>query len=116
MKKISLSDVEPYEAPGHFDMEARRIQGTAESGITTFWMGKSVFQPGGGADWAYEDNAHEKVYYVLCGEMTVTSKDEAFNLKPGDSLFIGPNEGRSMLNEGPDPCELLVVITYKPVG
>ena len=113
MKKISIGDVNSYAAPGHFNMTAFRLQGKDETGIQTFWMGKSYFLPGGGADWAYEDNPCEKVYYVLEGEMTIKSKDETFLLKKGDSIFIGPNEGRDMKNEGSCVCELLVVITYK---
>ena len=113
MKKISISDVNSYSAPGHFDMTAFRLQGKDETGIQTFWMGRSFFLPGGGADWAYEDNPFEKVYYVLKGEMTVKSKDETFVLKEGDSIFIAPFEGREIKNEGKSVCEMLVIITYK---
>ena len=112
MKKLSVADVQPYAAPGHFDMKAYRLQGKDETGIQTFWMGQSFFEPGGGADWAYEDNPLDKVYYVLKGEMTVKSKDETFVLKPGDSIFIGPNEGREIKNTGDDVCEMLVIIGY----
>jgi mannose-6-phosphate isomerase-like protein (cupin superfamily) len=94
-------------------MTAFRLQGKDETGIQTFWMGKSFFLPGGGADWAYEENSpNEKVYYILSGEMTVKSKTETFSLKAGDSLYIGPNEGREMKNEGSEVCEVLVVIAY----
>jgi mannose-6-phosphate isomerase-like protein (cupin superfamily) len=112
VKKTEIKDVQPYAAPGHFDMTAFRLQGNDETGIRTFWVGKSFFLPGGGASWAYEDNANEKVYYVLSGEMTVKSKTESFLLKAGDSLYIGPNEGREMKNEGREVCEVLVIITY----
>ena len=113
MKKISITDVNSYSAPGHFDMTAFRLQGKDETGIQTFWMGKSYFLPGGGADWAYEDNPLEKVYYILKGEMTVKSREETFVLKEGDSIFLGPNEGREIKNEGRAVCEMLVVISYK---
>ncbi|MDR1816212.1 MAG: cupin domain-containing protein [Clostridiales Family XIII bacterium] len=113
MKKISINDVGSYSAPGHFDVACFRLQGKEESGIKTFWIGKSVFLPGGGAEWGYEkDSPNEKVYIVLEGEMTVKSKDETFHLVKGDTLFIGPNEGREMKNEGKGACELLVVIAY----
>jgi mannose-6-phosphate isomerase-like protein (cupin superfamily) len=46
--------------------------------------------------------------------MTVRSKTESFVLKEGDSLYIGPNEGREMKNEGREVCEALVIITYNP--
>ena len=65
MKKIKLEEVKAYEAPGHFGMTAMRLQGTEETGITKFWMGLSHFLPNGGAEWGYEDNPLEKVYFVL---------------------------------------------------
>jgi mannose-6-phosphate isomerase-like protein (cupin superfamily) len=113
MKKVEIKDVRSYSAPGHFDMAAFRLQGKEETGIRTFWVGKSYFLPGGGADWAYEENSpNEKVYCILSGEMTVKSKDETFVLKAGDSLYIGPNEGREMKNEGREVCEVLVIVAY----
>jgi glyoxylate utilization-related uncharacterized protein len=113
MKKVSLQDVSPYAAPGHFNMTALRLQGKDETGISKFWVGMSYFLPGGGADWAYEtDSPTEKVYVVLDGEITVKSKNDEFVLKKGDSLFIGPNEGRSMLNKTNQVATILVVITY----
>ena len=113
MKKISITYVKSYSAPGHYDMTAFRLQGKDETGLQTFWMGKSFFLPGGGADWAYEDNPLEKVYYVLKGEMTVRSKTETFVLKEGDSIFLEPNEGREIKNEASSICEMLVIIPYK---
>ena len=112
MKKISLQDVKPYDAPGHFGMTAMRLQGKEETGASKFWMGLSHFLPGGGAGWAYEDNPLEKVYFVLEGEVRVKSKDEEFVLKKFDSLFLGPNEGRELINSTNMPASMLVVIAY----
>lgn len=113
MKKVELKDVNAYNAPLHFDMKAMKLHGTEETGATKFWMGMSYFLPGGGAEWAYEENSPtEKVYFVLDGEIVVTSKDQEFVLKKGDSLFIGPNEGRSMINKTNKVATVLVVISY----
>jgi quercetin dioxygenase-like cupin family protein len=113
MKKIEVKDVSTYNAPGHFGMVAMRLQGKDETGISKFWMGMSHFLPGGGADWAYEENSpQEKVYFVLEGEITVQSKDGEIVLRKGDSLFIGPNEGRSMKNKTNQVATILVIITY----
>jgi mannose-6-phosphate isomerase-like protein (cupin superfamily) len=111
MKKISLSQVKPYAAVKHFNMTALKIQGKEETGAQKFWMGLSYFLPGGGAEWAYEDNPQEKVYLVLDGEITVKNKTEEVTLGPMDSLFIGPNEGRSILNKTNKPVTMLVVFT-----
>jgi glyoxylate utilization-related uncharacterized protein len=112
MKKIELKDVKPYQAPGHFNMSAMRLQGKEETGATKFWMGLSHFLPGGGAEWGYEDNPFEKVYFVLEGEITVKSKTEEFTLRKNDSIFIGPNEGREIMNKTNLPASMLVIINY----
>ncbi len=52
------------------------------------------------------------MYYILDGEVTVTSKYGEILLKKGDSLFIGPNEGRSMHNISNTVATVLVVISY----
>lgn len=113
MKKVEIQNVKPYNAPKHFDMKALKLHGTEETGATKFWMGMSYFLPGGGAEWAYDgDSPTEKIYFVLDGEIAVKSKDEEFVLKKGDSIFIGPNEGRSILNKSNQVAAVLVVISY----
>ena len=112
MKKISLSDVKAYDAPGHFGVSTMRLHGKDETGGSKFWMGLSHFLPGGGAEWAYEDNPLEKIYFVLKGEITVKSKKEEFVLRKWDSLFLGPNEGRELINNTNKPASMLVVINY----
>jgi glyoxylate utilization-related uncharacterized protein len=112
MKKVRLEQVKPYAAPGHFNMVAMRLQGKDETGAQKFWMGLSYFLPGGGAEWAYEDSPTEKVYLVLDGEITVKSKTEEITLKPMDSLYIAPNEGREIINKTNKPASMLVVISY----
>jgi mannose-6-phosphate isomerase-like protein (cupin superfamily) len=111
MKKVSLSQVKPYAAAKHFNMTALRLQGKEETGIQKFWMGVSYFLPGGGAEWAYEDNPQEKVYLVLEGEITVRNKTEEVTLKAMDSLYLGPNEGREVMNKTNKPVTMVVIIT-----
>lgn len=113
MKKVELKNVKPYDAPLHFDTKTMKLHGTEETGATKFWMGMSYFLPGGGAEWAYEDSATEKIYYILDGELTVTSKDEVYVLKTGDSLFMGPNEGRKIVNATNNVASVLVAISYE---
>jgi len=113
MKKVQLQDVQAYQAPKHFNMASLKLHGTEETGAKKFWMGMSYFLPGGGADYAYEDSPTEKIYIVMDGEITVKSKTETFVLKKNDSLFIGPNEGREMINETNQVATVLVVISYE---
>jgi mannose-6-phosphate isomerase-like protein (cupin superfamily) len=112
MKKVSLSQVKPYAAAKHFNMTAMRLQGKEETGIQKFWVGLSYFLPGGGAEWAYEDNPNEKVYIVLEGELTVKTKTEEVILGPMDSLYLAPNEGREIINKTNKPVTMLVVVNY----
>ena len=93
-------------------MTAMRLQGKDETGIGRFWVGVSYFLPGGGAEWAYEDNPNEKVYIVLDGEITVRNSEEEVTLRPMDSLYLAPNEGRSILNKTNKPVAMMVVINY----
>ena len=112
MKKVSLEDVQPYAAPGHFDMTAMRLCGKEETGARKFWVGMSHFLPGGGAEWAYEDNPNEKFYWVLSGKLIVKTKTETYTIGPNEGIFMGPNEGREIINETNMPVTMLVVINY----
>ncbi len=113
MIKRELKDCNPYNPPKHFNMTAIRLQGIEESGAQKFWMGTSHFLPGGGAEYDYEESPTEKIYYVLEGEITIYNKNkEKIVLRKSDSIFIGPNEGRSMINETNMPASILVVVNY----
>jgi len=110
VKKIELKDVKSYEVPGHFGMTAMRLHGKEETGASKFWVGLSHFLPGGGAEFAAPPG--EKIYYVLAGEMTIKSPDEEIVLKPNDLIYIGPEEGREIINRTNLPASMLVVYSY----
>ncbi len=110
MKKMAFSDAKPYSAAKHFAMVAFRLQGKEETGVQKFWMGMSHFLPGGGAE--FDASPTEKVYFVVEGEVTVKSKTETIVLKAWDSIYIGPNEGREIINNTNMPASMLVVINY----
>ena len=112
MKKIRLEDLKTYDAAGHFKMTAMRLAGKDETGSQKFWVGLSHFLPGGGAEWAYEDSPTEKLYFVLEGEITIKTKTEEITLHPWESIFIGPREGRSLINKTNKPASMLVVVNY----
>ena len=112
MKKISLSEVKPYEAPGHFNVSVLRLSGKEETGAEKFWVGLSYFLPGGGAEYGYEDSPTEKTYIVLDGELTIKTKKEEFTLGPMELLYIAPNEGREIINKTNKTVTMLVAVTY----
>ena len=83
MKKMSLSDVKAYDAPGHFGVSTMRLHGKDETGGSKFWMGLSHFLPGGGCDLGVPPG--EKVYYVLEGEITIKNETHGdFHRLTGD--------------------------------
>ena len=70
MIKRTLADLKPYDAPNHFKMTAMRIHGKEETGAENFWVGISTFLPGGGAEYAYEDNPLEKALNMCFRQVT----------------------------------------------
>jgi glyoxylate utilization-related uncharacterized protein len=111
MKKVELKDVKSYQAPKHFGMTALRLHGREETGSQAFWVGLSHFLPGGGAE--FDASPAEKVYFVLEGEVTIKCQSgEIVTLGPWDSIFIGPDEGRAIVNETNRPASMLVIINY----
>ncbi|MDY4010515.1 MAG: cupin domain-containing protein [Fusobacterium gastrosuis] len=113
MIKRTLEELSTYNAPGHSGCTSMRYHGKEETGATKFWMGVSTFLPGGGAEYAYEDNPLEKVYYVLEGEMTVKDKDgKEYVIHKDETISFSPNEGRYLINNSNKPARMLVVINY----
>jgi len=109
MKKVELKDVKPYVAAKHFNMTALKLH---ETGSQKFWMGLSHFLPGGGAE--FDASPPEKLYFVLAGEVTVVdAKNQKLVLRKWDSLYLGKNEGRSIINETNKPASMLVVINQE---
>ena len=97
-----------YEAPGHFDVRTTRLHDADDVGgqIT---LGLSHFLPGGGAEMAVAQR--ELVYYIIEGEMTVTTDDGVDTvLHKGDSVHIGVGQGRSCKNTGIVGSQMLVVM------
>jgi len=111
MHVTRFSEAKPYEAPKHYDMRGLRLQGWDVSESANFWVGMSQFLPGGGAEM--DSSPLEKVYVVQSGEVTIIldSGEEAV-LGPNDSCFIGPNEGREIVNKGNHTAYMLVIMNY----
>jgi glyoxylate utilization-related uncharacterized protein len=110
VKKMEISKAKPYEAPGHFDVRSLRLQGKDETGVQDFWVGLSHLLPGGGAEFGA--TPLEKVYVVTEGEVTVKTAQDEVVLKKYDSLYIPPDEGRSIVNNTNLPASMIVVINY----
>jgi quercetin dioxygenase-like cupin family protein len=105
-----LRDAQRYEPPNHYDMRALRLQGFEEGGPTGFWVGLSHILPGGRA--GPDASPIEKVYVVLAGHITITAEGQAAELGPLDSVRIGPNIERSVLNPTNEVASMLVILPY----
>lgn len=111
MKKVEVGNVKPYQALKHFNMAALKLHGKEETGCQKFWVGVSHFLPGGGAE--LDASPVEKMYFVLEGEVTIIAPaKEKIVLRKWDSIHIGANEEREILNETNYPASMLVVINY----
>ncbi len=112
MKVNRLAEVAEYEAAGHFDMKGFRLQGFDASDSENFWVGLSYFLPGGGT--THTTTPLEKVYVGIEGELTVVTDDDETILRHLDSVYLSPNEGRSIINRTNKIASILVIMPYPP--
>lgn len=108
MEITRFDQAKTYDAPMHFGMTGRRLQGLDATAAENFWVGFSTFEPEGGAE--NSSTPFEKIYVVLEGEVVVTVNEGSFTLKKYDSCRIEPNETRSMVNASDISAEVLVII------
>ena len=112
MQVTRLGEARPYEAPKHFDCTALRLQGWEASDAQNFSVGLSHFLPGGGCE--LDATPLEKVYVVTEGEVTVITEAGEATLGPYDSIYLAPNEARSIENRTNRPASMIVVMPYPP--
>ena len=110
MKVNRLAVVKPYEASGHFDMKGFRLQGYDASGVENFWIGLSYFLPGGGT--THTATPIEKCYVCVGGEITIKTDSDEVTLGHLDSIYLEPNEGRSIINNTNQIATILVTMPY----
>jgi mannose-6-phosphate isomerase-like protein (cupin superfamily) len=107
MDTIRAQSVSPYDAPKHHGMVSFLLQGRSATPNEHFWVGLSLFLPGGGAERAA--SATEKVYVLLDGEITVITDADAVTLRSMDTCRIAPGEFRTIENRGHDVARMLVI-------
>jgi quercetin dioxygenase-like cupin family protein len=98
----------PYSPPLHDGVAATRLQGMEAGPTERFWVGLSVYAPGGAANTA--PAAEETVYVVLDGELELTAGGSTETLLAGDSAHLPKGTVRSVRNASGAPARLLVVI------
>jgi glyoxylate utilization-related uncharacterized protein len=110
MEVTRYDEAPSYEAPGHFDVYGLRLQGFEVTKTRNFWMSISHFLPKGGC--TYDATPLEKVYFVLDGEVTIKTEEGEVTLKKYDSIYLAPNETRSIENRTNSPASMLVAMPY----
>jgi quercetin dioxygenase-like cupin family protein len=103
-----FSDAKPYEAPNHRDYKSFRVFGAEMGGSQALVFGISHFLPGGGA--GPDASPPEKIYFVLDGELTVIVGGKETLAKRGDTVYIGPNESREIVNRSNEICTIAVAV------
>ena len=97
-----------YTAPKHFDVRTTRLHNPVDVNEGKVTMGLSHFLPGGGCEFG--SNAKESIYYIVSGEMDITTEDGTTTLHAGDSFHCGPNTLKGIVNNGTESCQMLVVL------
>lgn len=108
MKVTRASEAKKYEALGHYDVRTLRLHNAAEVEDGKITLGISHFLPEGGAEFGKAPA--ELLYYIISGEMTITTEKEKFVLKAGDSIHFAAGEGREPKNNSVLPATMLVVL------
>ncbi len=112
MQITRIDDAKPYEAAGHFDVTALRLQGFEASETENFNCGLSYYLPGGRAEMSA--SPLERIYVVLDGEITVTTNAGDTVLGSLDSCHIAPGEERAVENRTNRVATMLVVLPNPP--
>ena len=99
-----------YDPPRHVGVDAHRLQGLEAGPTGSFWVGHSLYHPGGAAQES--PTAQETVYIVLSGQLTLTVPAEGLTevLRPGDSVHLPQGMVRSVTNDTGAEAELLVIM------
>lgn len=113
IKVTRLSEAQKYTAPGHTDtVHTMWLQHKSMGCEAPYWMGCSYYLPGSEAEWGA--SPLDKIYVVLDGELTINFEDQSVKLGPMDSVFIGPDVNRQIVNETNEVVTMLVVMPYPP--
>ena len=112
MQVKRFNDAKPYEAPNHRGCLPLRLFGVEAGGTQTLIVGLSHFLPGGGA--GPDASPPEKIYYVLAGELTVIAGGKEIVAEAGDTVYIGPNESREIINRTNEVCTIFVAVASPP--
>ncbi len=106
------ADAPTYSPPQHSGVSAKRLQGHEAGPTHAFWVGNSLYQPGGSA--GPSSTRQESVYVVLAGEVVLVLEDDGVErsevLRDGDSVHLPAGTVRTVVNASNRDAEVLVII------
>lgn len=110
LKVFPYTDVEAKAADeGAVKLKVRWLI-TKDIGAPNFAMRLFEMQPGGNSPLHTHDWEHE--VFILEGEGTVVGKEGEKKFKPGDAVFIRPNEKHQFKNTGKRLVKFLCLVPY----
>lgn len=112
MQVTRIEEATSYSAPLHHEVHGLRLQGYDATSTENFWVGLSLFLPGGGAERSATQ--FEKVYIVTEGKVTISTDDDEQVLGPMDSCVIPAGEFRVVANNTNQVATMLVIMPYPP--
>jgi uncharacterized cupin superfamily protein len=110
MNLTRASEAPLYTAPLHYGVSTLRLQGHEAGHTERFWVGVSVYKPGGRAETA--PTREEMVYVVLDGELVISAGGTETVLGRLDSMHFAKGEVRSIQNRSDREALLLVACAH----
>ena len=114
MKITRKDELVAYQPKGHYNMIARRAHSAEIGDSKQLTIGYSVFHPNGGAEDSTVPNGMELVYYIVSGEMELTTPEGVTVLKQGDSALFRAGDVRSVKNITDQDAGMLVISAVAP--
>jgi quercetin dioxygenase-like cupin family protein len=110
MKIAHYTDTEAKEAnEGASKIKVRWVI-SKEMGAPNFAMRIFEVEPGGYSPLHSHNWEHE--VFILEGDGIVVSQDGEKRFKPGDALFVAPNEKHQFKNNGKKPVKFICVVPH----
>lgn len=110
MNVTRVAEAPMYVAPGHHGVCTSRLQGLEAGHTDRFWVGVSLYHPGGFVEMA--PTREETIYVVLAGELVVTTEEAETVLRRLDSIRLTKGEVRSVINRSDNVALLMVTVAH----
>lgn len=114
MRITRFAQAPAYSPPLHHGVDCRRLQGHEAGPTDRFWIGLSVYAPGGRADQS--PTGEETIYTVLDGELVIRTEAGEQTLGKFDSAHLPKGTVRMVENVSGRPATLLVAIANAETG